>query len=109
MAARFEAYRLAEPVSASLTNISLFVMSPNVDASTLVIVIVIGISLALILWNGGAFILKAWFILARALGVIHFWQTDQLIGLVLLAIAGLAFLVLAFEPAHKKGQLQLPT
>jgi hypothetical protein len=28
---------------------------PNVDASTLVIVIVIGISLALILWHGGAF------------------------------------------------------
>jgi hypothetical protein len=53
--------------------------------------------------------LKAWFILACALGAIHFSQTDQLIGLVLLAIAGLAFLVLVFERAHKEGRLQLPT
>ncbi len=79
-------------------------MAPNVDAMTLVIVIVIGILLALILWNGGAFILKAWFILACALGAMHFWQTDPLIGLVLLAIAGLAFLVLVIEAPHKKGQ-----
>jgi hypothetical protein len=88
---------------ANLTNISLLVIPPNVDALTLVIIIVIGILLALILWNGGAFILKAWFIIACGLGAMHFWQTDQLIGVVLLAIAGLAFLVLVIEPAHKKG------
>ena len=68
-------------------------LTNNVDALTLVIVL-----LALILWNGGAFLLKAWFIIACVPGAMHFWQTDHLIGLVL------ALLVLVIEPAHKKGQ-----
>jgi hypothetical protein len=73
-----------------LTPVSL---TNNVDALTLVIVIAIGILLAPILWNGGAFLLKAWFIIAHALGAMHFWETDHLIGLVL------ASLVLVIEPA----------
>jgi hypothetical protein len=72
-----------------------------VDALTFVIVIVIGILPALILWNGGAFILKAWFILTCALGRCTFGTPTSSL---LLAIAGLALLVLVTEPAHKERQ-----
>ena len=75
----------------------------NMDAWTLVIAVALAVLIALILWNGGAFILKAAFIIGCAVGAIYFRRTE-LIGSMLLVMSGLALLVLVIEPADTKGR-----
>jgi hypothetical protein len=64
---------------------------------------VIGILLALFLWNGGAFILKAWFILACALDGMRTFARPISSLAPRCWLPGVALLVLVIEPAHKKG------
>jgi len=69
---------------------------------TLIVAVAVCVLIALILWTFGIFkILKIAIISAPMMGAVHFFRTNEILGLVLAAIAIAAFWFLWLRPTYK--------